>query len=175
MKTKYIKIAVLVALLAMLTSCTNWRAKFLESQHELEKARNPEETTLTEVKPVQLTPANAVKRDTIVINVPAETTHIGTTRVVKRLQKISFSAERAYFFNQDSLKVWITISNQLLGHMLFQRARLDSVRYPRRTTTTIRKVPVEVDKTNPYKAVAIGAITATVIILLFTFLRRRSA
>lgn len=154
--------------------CTNWKAKYLQAQYELEKAQRARTDTSITIEDVTR-PLDRAFVDTLIIpEIPA--TKDSSRKSQKKLVLPVYDRYRREVIDLDSVKVYLTIQNYLRGWRLINEVRLDSIQYPVKERRIVTRIPIEIDRSNPYKNLFYGALAGIVVILagLFIFFWRKT-
>ena len=158
-------------IILILLSCIDWKSKFYKSQMELAECMRIRSDSLIIMEDIITRfPEQTISNDTIIIY--GKTDEIRTS-IPSETVLPSFTRKRQFIRGSDSLKAWISIENMLVKNQFIQRISLDSIKYPVKTVIKTRDVPIEIDKTNYWKPVAISAIIATTILIIGFFVQLR--
>lgn len=158
----------LAVLTIFISGCTNWKAKFYQSQIDLKECQQVKIDSSIIMESVTWSSISALPLDIDTFIVLYDTS---TGYVIP-----SFNAKEQHLCSFDSVKAWITIENSIQNQEFIQKIYLDSFQYPLKTIIKTQKIPVRIDQTNYWKPIAIAAIVAAVILIIgfFVQLRRRS-
>lgn len=147
----------IVVISLILGSCTNWKAKFYQSQLDLQECRKAPADTVIIIEPGVIEyPIDSLLRDFNPDVLGEETLTLPAMPVLNYVKEYVYKAEK------DSVKIWLWVYNKISDNELRQTIRIHKVEYPREIRTITRTVEVEKpvkDRVNPnVKMIIIGVI-----------------
>jgi len=139
------KYTIFFLIILFLFSCTDWKKLYYESQLQLELCRNAPRDTVEKVNIKAVYPEmesvviDDPKRENepdIIIDEPLENP--------RKKETIHFKKCYTMKVDRDSVRVYWTIENYLIGNDLRQKIRIDSIFYPERVKIVTRYIPRKV-------------------------------
>jgi len=176
-KTAYIIFCLLFAIF-MLSACTNWKALYVETQHELEECQSAQEEEIIVEEPKTIT-FDGQQVDTIYIPYkPVIASDKDTKQSFEKKEmprhdnKPEYQRRLRFSKEQDSVVVFLTIMNQLQGNRFVQAVQVDSVLYNKKVKTITKTVPIQLEaEYNYYRDMFVGIAAALLVLALFAFIK----
>jgi hypothetical protein len=154
-------VALLLAMTIILSSCTNWKAKFVQTQADLDNCLNAPENVTVQPMTMQVNKPSPTQSDTIdfVDIAPPVINEAHDSKPVK------FDRIKYYAFFTDTTAVYFTISNRLENNRLLQIIQIDSMQYECKDIIKTKIVKEVIRETNLWKGIGIGFIGGLVLFL----------
>lgn len=177
------KIMLLAISFLLLAGCTNWKAKYILAKQDLDKCQDSKTRTEWVIESEKIIP-HSVVADTILFEDMGDRKPEAGERKAKSEERKTDSRElkaenwiRSFFINQDSIQVWISVSNSLQDNLLIQSVKIDSLIYPLKTKTIMRNVIKPIRDYNVWKVLTLGGISGIAFFMIlaigYWFIKRK--
>ena len=139
MKYKIILILLPFIFFLFTYSCTNWKAKYLVTQGDLDDCLSVEPKEIIYIEDETVKDKQAVQTDTLYIReleignrepAPTESQN-PKSKIRNPIPELYYDKQFDMGLKKDSVKVWLTVENRLIGNVFVQTVRIDSVKYPK--------------------------------------------
>ncbi len=175
---RYIMIYIFLSFIFL--KCTNWKALYIDKKNQLDICQQAKEDTVIETEWKNILAnddnINKIYNDTIYIsnddfdNIIISDLPDSNNIVPEYISStISYENKFQISISKDSIDIYLTNYNELIGNRLIQSIKLDSLKYQKKIKIIYKNIPVEIDKTNYWKSITIGAIAGIIIIIIGFF------
>lgn len=164
---KLLSSSLILFLIILLAGCTNWKAKYITANHNLDECLNAKDQEVITIETIRADIETPVQSDTIFIPAILKPGKIKTIR-----GKIDYKKSYQFTAKLDSVNVWLTIHNKLYKRLLIQTVTIDSVKYPLKTKKITRTVKEIIRDINIWKSIAVGAIAGMFVIIMVLIFSR---